>query len=804
MKLLVWETVCLCAVWLMVVNVNGQVVAPVEWDPQGPRPVNQNYLLRGWCRYTFTTTYQSGDFKVNVTFDKQLEIFNDFSSWQRLSSEPGFWYYSQSKWNLNSGQEQRIEFNVEWTIDSGIDTPNAMCVSNGGTASVTTAASTAGTTPAATTTEAPTTTAASMTTTTASSNCGIVVDYGNHKWMQNNMYKARGVCKLSFTEFVPTGDFKVNVSFASMVSSFDDFQTMNLVSSRQGYWYNSQSKWPFNAGQEWPYSFIVSWVNGDFPSGTCYTSTDCNDVTTGPPATTTAAQTTTQAVTTQAPTTTAPVTTTTDAPTTTRAVTTQEVTTTNGPTTTTASVTTTNAPQTTTQSATTPSDSEFPTFNYADVIDLSMDFFLAQRSGALPDNRIPWRGDSALGDKGDNNDDLTGGYYDAGDHVKFNFPMASSMTLLAWGQHVFSDVYEDFGIDARMRETIKWALDYFLKCWKPDSNNPKYYGQVGDGFADHAYWGRPEEMTMARPAFSLTKNQPGSDLAAETASALAAGYLVFRNSDPAYATQLLDAAKSIYAFAESYRGIYSNAISNANTFYRSSGYNDELMLGAVILYEATGDVSYKTRAQSLFPSSVKSAWALSWDDKNVLAQLILYNITGDAQYRSPVNEFLARYRGDVGSDLQFVDGVLAWRSQWAPLRYSANAALVALLAADAGIDEIVNVRWAQSQIDFMLGDNDDGFSYVVGFSDTYPFRPHHRAASCPDLPASCTSAQLDAPGPNPQVINGALVGGPDAGGNFVDDRKDFQRNEVTCDYNAGFTSALAGLAHFRSLLSQST
>ncbi len=44
---------------------------------------------------------------------------------------------------------------------------------------------------------------------------------------------------------------------------------------------------------------------------------------------------------------------------------------------------------------------------------MSMLFFEAQRSGKLPANqRVTWRKDSALGDKGDNGEDLTGGYYD--------------------------------------------------------------------------------------------------------------------------------------------------------------------------------------------------------------------------------------------------------------------------------------------------------------------------------------------------------------------------------------------------------
>jgi hypothetical protein len=48
-----------------------------------------------------------------------------------------------------------------------------------------------------------------------------------------------------------------------------------------------------------------------------------------------------------------------------------------------------------------------------EVLEKSILFYEAQRSGKLPpSNRIPWRGDSALQDMGDNGEDLTGGWYD--------------------------------------------------------------------------------------------------------------------------------------------------------------------------------------------------------------------------------------------------------------------------------------------------------------------------------------------------------------------------------------------------------
>ena len=71
--------------------------------------------------------------------------------------------------------------------------------------------------------------------------------------------------------------------------------------------------------------------------------------------------------------------------------------------------------------------------------------------------------------------------------------------------------------------------------------------QVADGYADHAYWGRPEQMTMFRPSFSIAEGNPGSDLAGETSAAMAAGSLIFRETGKCtiYGTNLAIKAKTI-------------------------------------------------------------------------------------------------------------------------------------------------------------------------------------------------------------------------------------------------------------------
>jgi hypothetical protein len=68
---------------------------------------------------------------------------------------------------------------------------------------------------------------------------------------------------------------------------------------------------------------------------------------------------------------------------------------------------------------------------------------------------------------------------------------------------------------------------------------------VGDGDTDHYCWQRPEDMTTSRQAYRIDKDSPGSDLAGETAAALAAASIVFRRSNPHYSHLLLHHAQQV-------------------------------------------------------------------------------------------------------------------------------------------------------------------------------------------------------------------------------------------------------------------
>lgn len=436
-------------------------------------------------------------------------------------------------------------------------------------------------------------------------------------------------------------------------------------------------------------------------------------------------------------------------------------------------------------------------YNYAEVLQKSIYFYETQRSGELPDNnRVEWRGDSGLLDGSDVGHDLTGGWYDAGDHVKFGFPMAYTTTMLAWSVYEYKEGYEASGQLDEILDNIRWATDYFVKAHTAPN---ELWGQVGNGTADHNWWGPAEVMQMQRPSYKIDATHPGSDLAAETAAALASASIIFRNTDAAYADKLLLHAKQLYNFADTYRGSYSDSITDAKQYYNSwSGYADELSWGGIWLYLATEDQSYLNKAiaaSDLWGTNQSGQWGYqwtqSWDDKHYGAQLLLSRITGQNKFIQSTERNMQYWTTGVGgtSDrVAYTPGGLAHLDQWGALRYSANQAFLAFVYSDWVSDPVKKQTarsFAERQITYMLGDNPRNSSYVIGYGNNSPQHPHHRTSH-----GSWSDSQTT-PVNHRHVLYGALVGGPSKTDSYTDTISDYVSNEVATDYNAGFTGAVA-------------
>ncbi|MCY7539443.1 glycoside hydrolase family 9 protein [Bacillus pumilus] len=434
-------------------------------------------------------------------------------------------------------------------------------------------------------------------------------------------------------------------------------------------------------------------------------------------------------------------------------------------------------------------------YNYVEVLQKSLLFYEAQRSGKLPKrSRLNWRGDSGLEDGKDVGHDLTGGWYDAGDHVKFGLPMAYSAAVLAWTVYEYREAYEEAELLDDILDQIRWATDYFLKA---HTGPNEFWAQVGDGNADHAWWGPAEVMPMSRPAFKIDENCPGTEVAAQTAAALAAGSIIFKETDAPYAAKLLTHAKQLYAFADRYRGEYTDCVTNAQPFYNSwSGYIDELIWGGIWLYLATNEETYLNQALKAveeWPKDWDYTFTMSWDNTFFASQILLARITKENRFIESTERNLDYWttgfvqNGKV-ERITYTPGGLAWLDQWGSLRYTANAAFLAFVYADWVSDKEKKNRYqtfAIKQTHYMLGDNPLNRSYVVGFGQNPPKHPHHRTAH------GSWSNQLTNPSNHRHTLYGALVGGPNAQDQYDDDISDYVSNEVATDYNAAFTGNIA-------------
>jgi hypothetical protein len=108
---------------------------------------------------------------------------------------------------------------------------------------------------------------------------------------------------------------------------------------------------------------------------------------------------------------------------------------------------------------------------YPKVLGLALQFYEAQQSGVLPAwNRFlrsspgGFRVNSHLTDGKLAGLDLAGGYYDAGDTMKYTLPLGVSMSMLAWGGVQFKSAYVATGQMEALWRTVKWGVDWLVKA----------------------------------------------------------------------------------------------------------------------------------------------------------------------------------------------------------------------------------------------------------------------------------------------------------------------------------------------------
>ncbi|OBZ76978.1 Endoglucanase E-4 [Grifola frondosa] len=453
-------------------------------------------------------------------------------------------------------------------------------------------------------------------------------------------------------------------------------------------------------------------------------------------------------------------------------------------------------------------------------------FYDAQRSGKLPStNRVPWRNNSAVDDGQDVGLDLSGGYYDAGDYMKYSFPLSFSLMSICWNAVDFGQGYDLANQTAYLDDMLRWGLDWLIKA-HPSSST--LYVQVGVTDLDNSYWGGDQGIPTPRTSYQINDTSPGTDAAALASAAFAACSALYANhtlnssaaslQNSSYASTLLSHAQQLYSFAVNATGgqrTYQTSVPASADAYASSGYGDDLTMAALFLTLASDPSSGSGTASTYYADAGAHYYAFdlgsqmqpgdeevfNWDSATPGAVVLA------AQLAHAYPSVVATSNATIGvwqdTAEAYFDAIVAGKgrgyltgggllyypgdSDEASLNPSLNAAMLLTRYASSGLASTQNkmnsyLAFAQSQVDYALGKNPMTVPYVVGAHPNSPANPHSAistGASPEDINNIDTVPQQEA-----YVIYGGVVGGPDAHGQFWDLRGDWAQGEVALDYNA--------------------
>lgn len=434
-------------------------------------------------------------------------------------------------------------------------------------------------------------------------------------------------------------------------------------------------------------------------------------------------------------------------------------------------------------------------YNYAEALQLSLYFYDANRCGSgISGSAITWRKDchtydarlpldtqntnlpqdfinkykSILDPDGDGLIDVSGGFHDAGDHIKCAQTNGFSLATLNLGLYEFSDAYRDTKTLNHIEVILKNFCDYIIKCTYINENGEviAFCYQVGDE-SDHGSWEAPEGQTIRRPAFFAYEKNFGTEQAMQCAAGLAGTAFNLKDIDKEYSDKCLKYAKALYNFGMKYKG--STANHNGYFYASTNGYDDDIAWAQVWMYIATGEQAYLEQAKN---ANINDGWIHSWDKVWGGYVALMADVTRDELYINILSQNIENLMNSYKTPAGFI-----CIGDWGSARNNSAWQIYALMYTKI-TSNTKYLQECEKQMQYILGNNPMKRSYLIGYSENFAEHPHHRGISCQK---------------NETKLIGALVGGPNSSDYHNDSQDDYQQNEVALDYNAPFVTACAGL-----------
>ena len=404
--------------------------------------------------------------------------------------------------------------------------------------------------------------------------------------------------------------------------------------------------------------------------------------------------------------------------------------------------------------------------------------------------------------------DAMGGWWDAGDYMKFVETHSYTVAMMLVGIRDFPSQMGASGVtqnSLNFTDEGKFGLDWLQSMWD-DTNKILYYQvAIGNGNAkavsDHDIWRLPQvddtyngcsfnyRYICHRPVFVNPEalNSSGQiqanalispNLAGRFAADFALCYHEYQTSNPAYANQCLSSAEHIFDLANTSPS--GNLLTVAPySFYPETEWRDDMELGATELYFAVEGCGSSCPI-NLHPASYYLQQAASWANAYITGPndaadtLNLYDVSGLAHFElyraitlagNPSG--LATTQSALLADLQKqLNKAIAQSGTdpfgfgfpWASYDTTSHGGGLAVMAAEyaylngPALNGMTSAAvYANRQLANILGANAWGTSLIVNDGSTFPLCMQHQVANLVPVPPN-----------GPPFLSGAAVEGPNS------------------------------------------
>lgn len=426
-------------------------------------------------------------------------------------------------------------------------------------------------------------------------------------------------------------------------------------------------------------------------------------------------------------------------------------------------------------------------FDYIKALELTLYGQTWQVSGKKPAwSKNPHRGDCFLDDgQRDAKRDLSGGFHDAGDCIKVVTAAFSNCSQYAFAALFNKEKLKKSGNYEMFVNIIRHYCDWGIKCMETDGTGKtiKLWHWVSDNKIDHQCMLAPEQQEanyykpkgLFRQSFAIGDGHEavGEEPPSNMSACFALASMLLKDEDRAYSDNLLGRARSLYEFATKRRGKYI-----PHTVYPSSSYGDDICFAAIALHLATNDSYYLAEAEKHFDAHVKyPGWTWIVDNASSVATFLLAYATKKTKYVDMCKGWLDSWIKGTNGMRKHSNSPLRSNSDWGvSSQFGASAGLAIFAYKYLGLKNEEYLNISRQGMDYLLGNNAKGFSYLLGYGSNFPRNTHHRSLMN-----------------NKSLIGeGLWVSSEKADGFYQDKADDWITNENGC-YNSALAMLLASL-----------